>query len=37
MQSTGHGGMHSSHPVHAEEMTVCMKRDAPTIASTGHA
>ena len=37
MQSTGQGGMHSSQPVHCSAMTVCMKRDAPTIASTGHA
>jgi hypothetical protein len=37
MQSTGQGGMHNSQPVHCAAMTVCMKRDAPTMASTGHA
>jgi len=37
MQSTGQGGMHSSQPVHCAAMTVCMKRDAPTMASTGQA
>ena len=37
MQSTGQGGMHSSHPVHHEAITVCMRLEAPTIASTGQA
>ena len=37
MQSTGHGGMHSSQPVHHEAITVCMSFEAPTIASTGQA
>jgi hypothetical protein len=37
MQSTGHGGKHSSHPVHSLAMTVCMHLPAPTIASTGQA
>ena len=37
MQSTGQGGMHNSQPVHCAAMTVCMKRDAPTMASTGQA
>ena len=36
MQSTGHGAIQSSHPVHSEEITVCNLLDAPTIASTGH-
>ncbi len=36
MQSTGHGAMHSSHPVHNAVITVWVKRAAPTMASTGH-
>ena len=37
MQSTGHGGRHSSQPVHSEAMTVCIKCCAPIMASTGQA
>ena len=37
MQSTGQGGMHNSQPVQSAAITVCIYRDAPTIASTGHA
>lgn len=37
MQSTGHGAMQSSQPVHARAITVCINFDAPTIASTGQA
>src|SRR6202043_964297 len=35
MQSTGHGGKHSSQPVQLSMMTVCMYFGAPTMASTG--
>ena len=37
MQSTGHGGTHSSQPVQASINTVCMRLGAPTIASIGQA
>ena len=37
MQSTGHGGMHSSQPVHSSAITVCMYLAPPTMASTGQA
>ncbi len=37
MQSTGHGAMHRSQPVHSSISTVCMRFGAPTIASTGQA
>ena len=35
MQSTGHGSMHSSQPVHSLAMTVCICLAAPRMASTG--
>ena len=37
MQSTGQGGTHNSHPVHKSSITLCIKFEAPWIASTGHA
>lgn len=37
MQSTGHGGRHSSQPVQKRVITVCMCFDAPTMASNGQA
>src|SRR5690606_29153128 len=37
MQSTGQGAMHSSHPVHSGDTTVCICLAAPTMASTGQA
>ncbi len=37
MQSTGHGGRHSSQPVHSGAMMVCICLAAPTMASTGQA
>lgn len=37
MQSTGHGGMQRSQPVHHSVSTTCICLEAPTIASTGHA
>ena len=37
MQSTGHTGMHSSHPVHQGSTTVCISLFAPKIASVGQA
>ncbi len=37
MQSTGHAGTHSSHPVHSGSMTTCMCLAPPMMASTGQA
>jgi hypothetical protein len=35
MQSTGHGATHNSQPVQRSAITVCVRRRAPIIASTG--
>ena len=37
IQSTGHGGMHRLQPVHQSASTVCMRFEAPMMASTGQA
>lgn len=37
IQSTGHGGMHNSQPIHSSVITVCIWFWLPSIASTGQA
>ena len=37
MQSTGHGSIHNSHPVHKSSIILCIRFTDPEIASTGHA
>ncbi len=37
IQSTGHGSMHRSQPVHSLSIIVCIRLGAPMMASTGQA